>query len=96
MLFTGRFFFGTCEGVDLNRNFDFHWGETGASEDPCNERYAGPRPFSEPETRAMADFIMDKRDQLHMYLTFRSYSQMWLVPWSYTKKRVKHSVHVTD
>ena len=26
-----------CFGIDLNRNFDFHWGETGSSTNPCSE-----------------------------------------------------------
>jgi hypothetical protein len=43
-------------GVDLNRNFPSQWrprGQRGSAE------YAGPRPFSEPETR-LAAHIIDK------------------------------------
>lgn len=80
---------GDCRGVDMNRNWDFHWGEKGASDDPCKETFAGSRAFSEPETKAVADFIMDHKDQIVVYLTLHSYSQMWLVPWSFTQKRVK-------
>ncbi|XP_076285065.1 carboxypeptidase B [Lasioglossum baleicum] len=85
-----KWFWGKCEGVDPNRNFGYHWGEMdegGASSDPCHETYAGPRPFSEPETRAMADYILDNKDNIRMYLTLHSYSQMWLVPWGYTYSR---------
>lgn len=32
---------------------------------------------------------MDLKDQLKVYLTLHAYSQMWLIPWSYTKSRVK-------
>ena len=32
-------------GVDLNRNFDFHFGETGASPDPCEDTYHGKYGF---------------------------------------------------
>jgi len=61
----GRFFFSTpCEGVDLNRNWAYHWGEKGSSDDPCHETYAGPRAFSEPESRAAAEFIMEHRDRI--------------------------------
>ena len=82
------YFFGQpCRGVDMNRNWNFHWGEIGASDDPCHETYAGPRPFSEPETRAISDFIMDRKDRIKLYLTMHAYSQMWLVPWGYTSKR---------
>ena len=77
----------TCRGVDMNRNWDFHWGEVGASDDPCHETYAGPRPFSEPETRAISDFIMNRKSKIKLYLTMHAYSQMWLLPWRYTKKK---------
>lgn len=83
-----NFFWGeSCRGVDMNRNWNFHWGEVGASDDPCHETYAGPRPFSEPETRAISDFIMDRKDRIKLYLTMHAYSQMWLVPWGYTSKK---------
>ncbi|XP_075210220.1 carboxypeptidase B-like [Lycorma delicatula] len=87
-----RFFFSggsRCYGVDLNRNWAFHWGEVGSSDNPCRETYAGIQPFSEPETRAVSNFIMDIKDQLKIYLTLHAYSQMWLIPWSYTRARVK-------
>ncbi|KAL1117688.1 hypothetical protein AAG570_004003 [Ranatra chinensis] len=77
-----------CAGVDLNRNWDFHWGEVGSSDNPCSPNYSGLRPFSEPETRAVSDFILDKRDQLKAYITLHSYSQMWLIPWGFTKQKV--------
>ncbi|XP_053982799.1 carboxypeptidase B-like [Hylaeus volcanicus] len=82
-----RWFWGRCEGVDPNRNFDYHWGEVdnrGASQDPCDETYAGPHAFSEPETKAMADYILANKKRIRMYLTLHSYSQMWLIPWGYT------------
>jgi murein tripeptide amidase MpaA len=41
-----------CEGVDLNRNWDFKWKGSG-----CDDTYAGPRPFSEPETRGLRDIL---------------------------------------
>uniref|UniRef100_A0A914C7V0 Zinc carboxypeptidase A 1 n=1 Tax=Acrobeloides nanus TaxID=290746 RepID=A0A914C7V0_9BILA len=40
-----------CSGVDLNRNFDFHWSESGANHHPCSNEYVGESPFSEPESR---------------------------------------------
>ena len=52
-----------CEGVDLNRNFGFKWGEAktisiqAGSNLACVETYAGPGPFSEPETRNIANFV---------------------------------------
>lgn len=53
-----------CYGVDLDRNWLYHWGKRGSSKAPCNEFYAGPAPFSEPETKAVSDFLMDYRTQI--------------------------------
>ena len=41
-------------GVDLNRNFSAGWRPGGR---PGDLQYPGPRPFSEPETRAMMRFL---------------------------------------
>ncbi|XP_050533724.1 carboxypeptidase B-like isoform X1 [Daktulosphaira vitifoliae] len=78
-----------CEGVDLNRNWDWHWAEVGASEDPCQDTFAGTHAFSEPETRAVSDFILDHKDRFQVYISLHSYSQMWLVPWSHSRKRIE-------
>ncbi|CAB0044859.1 unnamed protein product [Trichogramma brassicae] len=85
-----KWLFGSCEGVDANRNFNIHWGEEkvgGASSDPCHDTYAGPRAFSEPETRAISEFLMENRKNIRTYLTLHSYSQMLLVPWGFTRTR---------
>lgn len=31
---------GRCSGVDLNRNFGYHWLSSGSSGTPCSEIYA--------------------------------------------------------
>ena len=51
-------------GVDLNVNFDARWG-TGAKNTRVagSENYVGPRPFSEPESRALAQFTLQVRPQ---------------------------------
>jgi predicted deacylase len=41
-------------GVDLNRNFPIGFKK---SKDPSSNVYGGPEPFSEPETRALRDFV---------------------------------------
>nr|CAD7446894.1 unnamed protein product [Timema bartmani] len=86
----GRLLWGSCEGVDLNRNWDFHWGGKGASDDPCHETYAGPRPFSEPESRAISEFLMDHKDRIKLYLTLHSYSQVRLSPCTRTHRSDSH------
>ncbi|XP_050458345.1 carboxypeptidase B-like isoform X2 [Cataglyphis hispanica] len=85
-----RWFWTKCEGVDPNRNFAYHWGEEkegGASSDPCQETYSGPFAFSEPETKAVADYILANKQHIRMYLTLHSYSQMWLLPWGHTRSK---------
>jgi len=72
----------------MDLNFDYHWGESGASDDACSDYYAGPRPFSEPETKAIADFFLQRRDEFLVFLTMHSYLQKWAIPWTYTHKKV--------
>ncbi|XP_046998059.1 carboxypeptidase B-like [Schistocerca americana] len=73
-----------CRGVDANRNFDFHWNEVGTSESSCGEAYAGEGPFSEPETRALRDYVLKNADRIKLYLTLHSYGGYILYPWGYT------------
>jgi murein peptide amidase A len=44
-----------AHGVDLNRNFPYHWQSGGAG----TETWSGPSAASEPETRAVIRFIRD-------------------------------------
>jgi hypothetical protein len=49
-----------CElawGVDPNRNYGFNWGGPGSSADVTSQSYHGPAPRSEPEVRAVWDFV---------------------------------------
>ena len=69
---------GTMRGVDLNRNFGYEWGanNTGSSPDPCSDVYRGESAFSEPETQAVRDFILDHdfKNVLH----YHSYSNLYI------------------
>ena len=47
--------------VDLNRNFPYNWGPIA---EPGDWEYAGPSEASEPETRAMVDFITELRPDI--------------------------------
>lgn len=73
--------------VDPNRNWGYQWGGKGTSADPCSDIYRGTRAFSEPETAAVANAVLARRNQIKLFLTFHSYSQLWLMPWSYTRQR---------
>ena len=70
-------------GVDLNRNFGHQWGGEGASTFPADETYRGPSAFSEPESRAIRDFVT-ARPNIVAYNDVHSYSQLLLWPWGYT------------
>jgi protein MpaA len=60
---------GNARGVDLNRNFGFHWS---GSEPRSSGYYAGPRPFSEPESRAVRRLVERIRPQVSIW-----YHQPW-------------------
>ena len=51
-------------GVDLNRNFSAGWTRHGV---PWSTYYSGPRPFSEPETRAARRLIERVRPTLSVW-----------------------------
>lgn len=76
-----------CRGVDLNRNFDFHFRESGTSDDPCSEIYQGPSPFSEPEAKAVRDALLSQRykGRTDAYITLHTYSQIWIHPYGHKK-----------
>ncbi len=70
-------------GVDLNRNYGFHWGEGGASDNPRSDTYRGEKPFSEPETQAIRDFV-EARKNLKILLSFHTFSELILYPWGHS------------
>ncbi len=74
---------GGTFGVDNNRNWGYQWGGAGASTVPSAEDYRGTAAFSEPETRAVRDFVIDHAN-IRTYIDFHSFSQLILSPWAYT------------
>ncbi|CAG7724793.1 unnamed protein product [Allacma fusca] len=75
-----------CKGVDLERNFDIDWGGAGAGVSKCSDSYLGPSPCSEKECQALVKFMLDHKD-ITDYYSFHSYGQIWMTPWSYTRKK---------
>ena len=70
-------------GVDLNRNYGFHWAEddNGSSPTTTANTYRGPSAFSEPETRAIKKFC-----EAHTFLTaynYHTYGNLLIYPWGY-------------
>ena len=73
---------GSCEGVDLNRNWSYAWNEgDSTSTNTCSDVYVGSGEFSEPETQAMRDLIYTLPN-LVAHIDFHSYSQLILEPWA--------------
>jgi protein MpaA len=64
-----------ARGVDLNRNFPSLWQHFGH---PGSTYYSGPKPFSEPETRAARDLILRIKPRYTIW-----YHQHMDVVWAY-------------
>lgn len=54
---------GNAHGVDLNRNFPYHWRYLGGS----GHFNSGPRPLSEPESRAVHRFLLRVKPRLSIW-----------------------------
>jgi carboxypeptidase T len=68
-------------GVDLNRNYGYQWGNTGASSWTSSNTYHGTGPFSEPEACAIRDFALQEKFQAS--ISFHTYSELILYPFGY-------------
>ena len=62
-----------CDGVDLNRNFGYKWNSVSRGQKMCSEDYHGIKPFSEPETKAMASFLMKNKNHMVATLSLHTY-----------------------
>ena len=68
-------------GVDLNRNYDFHW-KGGGGHGRGSELYEGPTAFSEPETQAIRNLAF--QHNFAYGIDFHSGDELILYPWMYT------------
>ena len=61
-------------GVDLNRNYDFSFAydDIGSSPSQCDEAYRGEFAFSEPETKAVSDFIIKYEHNIKLIINFHA------------------------
>lgn len=72
--------------MDLNRNYPYMFahdseGSSGAA-DACKDDYRGPEAFSEPETRAIADFVT-KWSNLKVVINFHAFGNLFIYPFNY-------------
>ena len=75
---------GGSIGVDLNRNWGYEWEGSGSSTNPRSETYRGTAPFSEPETQALRDLVLD--GGFNMMMDWHSYGELILYPWGWTRE----------
>ncbi|XP_012226646.2 zinc carboxypeptidase [Linepithema humile] len=76
-----------CFGADLNRNWDYEWSSSYRSA-KCSNTYAGPTPFSEPETRALKQYFESVLDKFETYISFHGSSQLLLFPYGHTTAHI--------
>lgn len=78
------------DGVDLNRNFSFAWGEGSATTSKNNSSniYAGHSAFTEPETQAFKDLV-NSLDYLVSSISFHSCGNLILYPPFYKDVKIK-------
>lgn len=75
-------------GVDLNRNYPQGWNScNGSSGSQSSQTYRGPKPASEPETRAMMDFIAEYRPVFD--ISYHSYSELVIYPYGCKGERAQ-------
>jgi carboxypeptidase T len=91
-----------ARGADLNRNYPFSWnvcspGDGCSSGAPCNLTYRGWEAASEPETKAVVNYVLAQFPDLRaddlsaaapittsgLFLDLHSYSELVLWPWGF-------------
>merc|ERR1719163_1234756 len=79
---------GTCDtensGVDLNRNYGVDWEAENISNhtEICGDFWPGNKPFSEPEARAMRDYIGANRNELKFVINCHTSGNDFIWPFN--------------
>ena len=76
-------------GTDINRNYGYQWGCCGgSSSQPFAWNYRGPRAFSTPEAKALANFVTSRdiagKQRIKTQVSLHSAGGLILYPYSYT------------
>jgi hypothetical protein len=68
------------QGIDLNRNWDFEFGGAGTSSNPSSDNYCGQAAFSEPESKAVSDYILANQAMIKGQIDFHCQAQYVVYP----------------
>jgi hypothetical protein len=71
-------------GVDLNRNFGIDWKAENMKNktELCGDFWPGSEAFSEPETRALRDFIKSKKDEINFVINCHTSGNEFIWPFN--------------
>ena len=71
-------------GVDLNRNYGYKFGfNEHPTDNECKgDTWGGPSAFSEPETRAIRDFVTSKKDELNLVYNLHCAGNQFIIPFN--------------
>jgi len=84
-------------GVDLNRNFGYFWDDDRAiANNPCSTIFHGDSAFSEPETRAIRDFLLKSKGKILIFNTVHAAGEKFVIPWGHTGTPYKHQAVLTE
>ncbi len=67
----------------MNRNWEYHWAESGASPIACSDTYQGPFPYSEIESENLKEYYLSISPLPELAVCFHSAAQLWLYPYGY-------------
>lgn len=80
---------GTVWGVDNNRNYSVAWGQ-GVGSHRGSETYPGEFEFSEPENRAIRDFLIPMKDRIAAVVDVHAHGGVLFAPYSYEGRLPAH------
>jgi len=80
-------------GVDLNRNWNWLPHEE-HEKGVCDSGYPGPHGFSEPETKAVRDYLMKYKGKIAIYNSVHTAGQKFVIPWGHTDDKWEHDAEV--
>ncbi|VDD89809.1 unnamed protein product [Enterobius vermicularis] len=85
-----------CYGVDVNRNYDFEFNQLNSRfNNPCSDEFQGPFPFSEPESRAVRDYLLgeEMRDNVDLLISLHTHGEMIILPYNHRKRTYSDDYH---